>query len=321
MTGLKVLGWGPGGRTFALRTRYGWDMGQLASSNLLELIEVHDSLTGKLVASFRVKRIDDMREAGHLYSKAWAEAQPRDRWRAYRGAHPLSGRRGVTRTDGWTLAVEVEHPPRHGQLSVQQGVNVLATVWNGFDPALPQPGGGRGEPGPGARITATRLGQRLTLLSYRLPYDLADITGCNDYTGRPGEAEGRVQAHFAPGDATMGRRVLLALYDRLKGWTDEDPRDLARYYVRTLGPQIKLVAPSEREGEARALCKKLAAARLPVTLLSLDGEPRERTLIHHRGANGPALARRLRKIVGGKVEVKNLARPGWLQLVVLLGER
>jgi len=322
MTELRFLGWSEDGRSFVLRTAYGRDMGELDASDRLELIQAHDSLTGKMMRSFRLaRRIDKGLERAELYEKAWAEASPKREWKAYRATHRLTGHRGAARPpDGWSLSAEPASTPQHGKLTLKREIDHIATAWEGFGPELKQTAG-RGEPGPGVRLLGVKGGRQTPLLVYRVPYDLRDIAGCVDYTSSPGRAVGAARAFWSPKRSPIGARVLLTLEANLEGWTEEDPRNEVRYYLRTLGPQIQLVSPAEGEASARALAEKLAAAGLAVTQLSLTGKPREKTLIYHRGSGGAELARRMVKALGGQAEISALSKPGWLDLVVLLGAR
>jgi hypothetical protein len=334
MTRLEFLGWSEDGLSFALRTEHGRNMGELAGESQLRLIQVHDALTGAMVASVRVELGKDL-EKDHLRRKAWGEARPQKAWKELAGKLKLTGRASLRSPDGWSLTVEPLGKPRNGKLAVARKANHVAIAWEGFEKkkvaedaseeavlaAYGITGKSKGEPGPSLRLGAARAAERLPLLVHQLPFSYRDVVGCVGNAGRLGRVVEEVRAYFSPKGSRIGARVLLALHADLEGAHEEDPENEVRYYLRSLGPQLQVIAPPASEAAARKLCEGLAAAGLPVTQLSLEGKRQERTQIYHRGANGAALAQKVANVVAGQPSIAKLTKPGWLDLVVVLGGR
>ncbi len=328
LTRLEFLGWSDDGRSFALRARHGRDMGELEGSSQLELFQVHDALTGKLTGSFRIELGKDNGKES-LHRRAWEEARPQREWPAFKATLKLTGgASSLASPDGWTLSAEAASKPRHGKLALTTRPDRLLTAWSGFatkplaegEDAMTVFGvKGKGEPGPSIRLLASRAGERRTLLTYQVPFSYREIIECVGYGGKPGRAVGIARAYFAPKRSPLGARALIALDADLEGYTEESPQSEVRYYLRALGPQLELVAAPAGEEAARALATRLAAAGLPVTHLSLEGARAERPQIYHRGPGGAALAQKVAGVVGGQAAIAPLTKPGWLDLVVVLG--
>lgn len=334
MTRLEFLGWSEDGTSFALRTQHGRNMGELAGEDQLRLIQVHDALTGAMIASVRVELGKDLGK-DHLRRKAWTEARPLKAWKELEAKLKLTGRAALRSPDGWALTVEPLGKPRSGKLGITRKASHVAITWEGFEKkkvaedaseeailaAYGIKGKSKGEPGPGLKLGAARAAERLPLLVHQLPFSYRDVVGCLGQTGQLGRVVEEVRAYFSPRGTRIGARVLLALHADLEGAHEEDPQNEVRYYLRSLGPQLQVIAPPTSEAAARRLCEDLAAAGLPVTQLSLEGKRQERTQIYHRGANGAALAQKVSGVVTGQPSLTKLTKPGWLDLVVVLGGR
>lgn len=141
----------------------------------------------------------------------------------------------------------------------------------------------------------------------------------SDRRHRPDRLRERAGLGHAAAPPPAPRAGDAARVPRLELGREEDPQNQSRYYLRALGPQIEVIVSPSGEAAARSLCQRLAAAGLPVTHLSIDSTPHPQTRIYHRGASGPARAQRVASLLGGQPSTEELRKPGWLDLVVVLG--
>jgi hypothetical protein len=312
-TGLKFLGWTRDGRLFAVQATHGRDMGELAGRDMLVLRQVHDALTGKMVASFRVARLTDKGEpSSRELNSAWDEAQPEDKWAAWVKRNPLVAVQASDTAPGGAGKIvgrRTAGAPEGTRFDLIADDQGMRFNWTGFRP------GGRGSNlRPAARVLLYREGRPpLELLDLRLRHSHSEITELA--VAADTRYEGRVQAYFAP----AGGRVVLVISADAIGTNEEEPLDSARFYVRALGPQLKLVAPPSAEARARILARHLLDAGMPVTQLALEGKSRKTTVVYYRGGGGEGLARQVAARFRGPTEIAELKKKGWLRIVVLLG--
>jgi hypothetical protein len=102
MSRVEFLGWTAGGAMYALLATHGRDLGEYGGRSLMQLRQVHDALTGKLVDCFRVKK---QTPPSKLLARVWAQAKPEERWQDFLKARPLSHEKPSARSpDGrWQI--------------------------------------------------------------------------------------------------------------------------------------------------------------------------------------------------------------------------
>jgi hypothetical protein len=318
MVKLGFLGWTRDGSRFVIRATHGRCMGALAGDDELELYQVHDALTGKLVDSYRISRTADRDvKRDSLWSLAAKEAKPRAQFKAFREQTPLVASKPRRTAPSGGLAITMRSAgkaPLGTTFSVQRSAAGARYEWSGFDPAR-KPADDRRVRSPRATVLLTAPGKpavRLLALSVKDRY--SSLIGWVEESN-PVKAHGEVKAFWSP----AGDRLVLVIASDVDGPNDEDPMDAARFYIRTAGPQYRLVAPAAAEGRARALARGLAAAGFPPTDLALTAKALEKTVIGYRDKDGEALARAIAAALPGEAELKLIKRPGWLRALVRLG--
>jgi hypothetical protein len=308
-------GWSEDGRRFVVRTRHGYDMEDLGGSNLLELIQVHDALSGQMIESYRLERVaDEDTQADDPLSKAWAKFRADTRL--------IVDASSMSSPDGdWKLTAEaIEKPPHRSAFDLSMAEEEITTRWTGFEEDRIQTAGGRSAKGPRVHISAGRRDDTWELLTYRVPFDYDQVNASRG-DGEP-RVEGRVTAFWSP----LGDRILLLLAHDVKNIHEEHGTAAnARFYVRALGPQIKLVdGGAGREAVHRAAAV-LAANGLPVAQIETAEQPAALSGVYYRtgdndDARNEALARRAAPLLDPALHVEPLSQRGWTQVVIVLGK-
>ncbi len=316
-TYVRFVGWLDGGRTYALRVTHGRDRGDWAGRDLVELRQVHDALTGAMVGSFRVKRVAE--KGGRTsYDKLWRQARPARNWKGFAARHRLARAKPSGRSpDGkWRTAGAAVGRPRFGRFAIKAASHGLSYTWKGFN----ENESSSLRHSPRARVELRGKTGTHRLLAFQVQHTVDSFASQHLTSDAPAYLAGQVRAYWSP----RGDHVLLVLVADQVGISKPADQPKARHYLRSLGPQLKLVARASVAVGARALADRLAKAGLPVARLALDNQTaarRSKTLIYHRGSDGAALAARLAAQIKGPSSIEALRSKGWLRLVVLLGDR
>jgi len=311
---VQFLGWSQDGRRFVVRATHGYDMEELGGQNLLALFQVHDAMTGAMVESMQVERIaDDSVAADDPLSKAWSEAQPSTQWKAFRAENPLVGRDSATSHGDWTIETEsMDKPPHASTLEVTASEAGIETRWDNFDEARLQGPERAPAQAPRLRILARRGDVTHHLITVRAPWSYGDVNESRDQDDP--YVTGAVRIYWSP----SGDRVALVVAHRIHG-AHEEHGEMAdsRWYVRALGPQIKVVDGGAGATAAHLAAARLAAAGLPITVIETSKQPAKTTAVYFRGS-AQDLAQRAAKHLGIESAVEKLDTRGWSTVVVVL---
>ncbi len=311
---VQFLGWTEDSRRFAVRATHGYDMEDLGGQNLLALYQVHDAMTGAMLESFQIERIADASVADDdPLSKAWSEAKPAAKWKLFRAKHPLFGRDSVTALGDWSIAAEVaDKPPHTSTFELTADDARIDMRWATFDEELLQGPERPPARAPRVHIIAKRGIETHHLLTIRPPWSYDEVNESRD--GDDPYVTGSVRVYGSPG----GDRVVLVVSHRVHG-AHEEHGEMAdsRWYVRALGPQIKIVDAGAGAEATHRAAARLAAAGLPVTAIEPAKQAAKTTTIYFRG-DTKALAERAAEQLGLAQAVAKLETAGWSTLVIVL---
>jgi eukaryotic-like serine/threonine-protein kinase len=313
---LEFLGWSRDASVFVLQTAHGHEEVRGGEpANYVELIEVHDGLTGLLVESYLRKRVADSSvPKSDRLAKLAAEAEPASEWPTRSSALELLApdpRRERVRRPGEVRVTESELPlaTKMRMIPKRAGVDY---VWWGVDPA----GSGRDRSplGPRLRFDLVVAEARHSLLDVRIPFSHDEVARLAAGVTAPITVDGQLRFHWAPNED----RVVL----EIEGSTSTPGLQDRRWFLRAAGPQIRLIDGGVGQRVARQAAGHFADAGLPIAVVDLDYNPVERTEVYYRtnDAGGPELADRLSAALGGDVPAKPLDTGGWTAAVVLLGQ-
>lgn len=304
MADLVFLGWSDESRRFVLEGQHRDDAVPAAS---IRLRQVHDTLTGLMVESFQLDLVGDALAAPTL-STAWQEAVPS------RGAtnHPDPIEPALAH-EGWTLEAHVEGGvPTGTEFNVSTVGEEIRYAWTQLPTAPARPGASSLR-GPKVIVTLQRRRTTWAILELgpiSYAYDeVSDLT-----SSAPPAFEGTVRAFWAPDH----RRVVLVTRSGLVGVAPPADAITQRYFVRAIGPQIRVVDAGAGGIRANAVAIDLDAAGLAVTNVGAQPEPVAGTAVYYRG--DPAVAMAVAKQVGGAARLVKLKKAGWYHIIVALGD-
>lgn len=315
MTRIKFLGWTEDGRRFALIATHGLDEGELGGRNQIRLRQVHDALTGNVIASFRVERSQDpdVAEDDDL-RKAWEEAQPRKAWHEWTAANRLVGAKAYRKSPSGTTKFEAERdgrPPHGSKFVIEPTSRGFETMWSNFS-LEPLRGSSRA---PRTRITMVGAdGERWESISYRSPFKYEHVAEAVDVARNP-RVEGQLEAHWSP----LADRVVWVMTQKMVDVHPEMRAQDARFYVRAVGPQIKILDAGVGDEASRKAAEILAYKGLTPTVLETADEPSPVSKIYYRGDAGAKVAEQVAKHVPGNLPSEPLEKAGWIDIIVVLG--
>ena len=298
---LDFLGWSKSGHRLAILATHGTYGGSLEETPRVVVVQVHDTLTGQRIVSFRSLHGTNQREK----PLEWDEAKPAKDWARYRAAHPLA--RKVARRQ----SPDKRHTVRFASLGNAARLKLLevetGAKYSWVSDASDKPK----RPQLAMSIVAPN-GSSRRVLRFRVPVE----------SRRPETLplliSGEIKTYWSPDS----RRVVAALVTLGReefGGMDIEEMD-ARYYVRTAGPQILLTCAKDAKARALRLAKKLAAqGSLSVTWLKVAAAAPKATAVTYWRDNEQA-ARRVAAVIGGSPPptVKRLSSKGWVDIAISL---
>jgi tRNA A-37 threonylcarbamoyl transferase component Bud32 len=313
---LEFLGWARDASVFVLQTAHGNEEGQDGTpANYVELVEVHDGLTGLMVESYLRKRVADpsIPKSDRL-AKLAAEAEPLREWKSRAAQIELLApepRREQVRADAEVRVTESEVPlgTKVRMVPKRTGTDY---VWWGVDAS----GSGldRSPLGPRLRFDLVEPDARHQLLDIRIPFSYDDVARVAAGSATAVSIEGHLRYHWSP---TEDRLVF-----EIEGDTSEPGLRDRRWFLRASGPQIRLIDGGAGQRVARQTAQRLAEAGLPIAVVDLDYNPVSGSEIYYRTKDeaGPELAHRISTALGDDLPAKALDTGGWTAAVIVLGQ-
>jgi serine/threonine protein kinase len=311
----SFLGWSRDGMRFVVDMSYPDRDGVGQPLNRLRLVEVHDALTGAMVASYLVERdvAPDVSDRDRL-ARAAAEAEPHAEL-VHARRHLELGHIDATRAPpvgSARIEATLEGVPAGTVATVDADDHGASFRWTIGELAA---GDSELAP-PRIRLRWSGGGERWDLLEVPLaigPRELAALA-------EPGASPvylGSISYHWGP----AAQRVVVRVEGRAEHVTAVAQTVDARWFLRASGPQIRLVDAGAGQRRMRVLALQLERAGLPIAAADLDHSSAEasRIYVRARDAAAAALAGRIDTALGLELPSALLERAGWTQAVVVLG--
>mgnify|MGYP002619618188 CR=1 FL=1 len=313
---LELVGWARDGTVFVLHAAHGSETAADGKpANFVELIQVHDALTGSMVESYLRKRVADpeVPKTDRL-AKLAAEAEPLREWQDRMADLQLLApdpRRERVKKTGEIRVTQTE-VPLHSKVRMIPRVAGVDFVWFGVD--AEGSGRDRSPLGPRLRFELVDADARHELLDIRIPFSYDDVARLATDTGESVSVGGQLRFHWSP----VEDRVVIEVH----GDSSEPGLHDRRWFVRAAGPQIRLIDGGAGQRAARQAAEDLAASGFPIAVLDLDYSPVERSEIYHRtrDAAAPELSSQLAAALGRDLPTKPLESGGWTTAVIVLGQ-
>lgn len=310
---LRFLGWSELGHRYALEVQYRAEHKGQASE--LELVQVHDALTGAVVESFAAHREAGKASPIRAFARAAADAKPRAQWSERRDALGLR-KASPTRTGPAKarLHIATAEPPPGTRIELPAAPGGAAFRWE-IDPAVALASPSR--QAPEVTISVEHGDASFALLRFEPPFKTHQLLARRATGTEEPALEGKVLAFWSPDE----ERVLLVLETDARPPGDP-PLQRRRWAVRAVGPQIRIVEAGAGERRAREVAVGLAAAGLPVSSVELRARPEAQSrLLHPHDRKGTAaVAEQVRAALPLPLtpEAQRLERGG-PDIVVVLG--
>lgn len=309
------LGWSKDGSRYVLDMTYPDRVAEGEPSNRLRLAEVHDALTGAMVASYLLEReaAPEISERDRL-ARAAAEAEP-------------SGELVHTKRELELGHLEATRLPPSGVARIEatlEGVpmGTVATVTETDTGASFRwsigtlPAGDEELQVPHVMLRWQAGDERWELLDVPLVVGARELAALAE-PGATVEYVGTLSYHWAP----AARRVVVRIEGLAEHVTTPARTIDARWFLRASGPQIRLVDAGAGQRKLRQIAAQLERAGLPIAAADLDHSAAEgsRTYVRARDAAAAELAVRINTALGLELPSALLQRVGWTQAVVVLG--
>jgi hypothetical protein len=326
---VSFVGWSADSNLYAVRVSRGLEMGALGGDAAATKTEVYDARTGRLVEMFRY--YSNMRDAerGDPLRKSWKVAKPAEEWDAYAKSKSFVAPSATVDSGKWKTTIE---PVQNGiakvsKLTGKTTSSGAAIEWLAFPDIKEYDAFGTKlnemensddklfKMSPVFNLGVEGNGKKWRTLRLKVPYGLQDLT-----EGPPTGAQGSLTYYWAP----SGDRFVIVADWEARGMHEEYGTDsLAGFYARTAGPQIKVVS---NEHGSPLLRNRVEGAGFAVTVEEIKADVEADNIqIYYRGAEAKTIADKLAQPLGNlvpdsNVSVKELTKPGWLDLIVFAGD-
>ncbi len=307
----SFLGWTEDETQFALKVVYATAWTNMdAGPATYEVFEVHDTLSGKLAQSFKIAT-DVIPDKNDKHAKLWKQARSSPAWKPWLRAHPLTASTSSVQAGEWSFNAKVadESPAKGDRFELFKKSEEFSYSWT-----IHKGESDRAKP-PKVEVSMTKGTFTATPLVYTLPFKIKDFYE---------EFEGEIHASgsFAPFVSPSQTRVVFMISSRLLVDNEAFPSPVSMFFMRTLGPQIKII-DSAQTSQARALAQALAKENLPVTVVeaakteavATDNAP-QTAMLYYRNISDEAKATLLAAVPG--IGSEQLQKPGWLDAIIVL---
>lgn len=316
MRELRFLGWTDDGTQFVIDGLHREPTCAGAADETCEeirLAQVHDALTGLMTDSYQLAHVDGL--SSSKLTQAWGEAQPTASWPRFTDRAALIGATPSLRSGPWTVtATAAGTIPGASQFSVEVDDRQVRYAWTDL---IVDPPSRRAKAQRGPKVVVTLNGPDSSWPLIELDpiaYAYADVTTA-DFGDAP-RMEGWLRLYWAPD----GRRVVVVTGSRLVNVAPEADALKERYFVRALGPQVRVVDAGAGGVRARQVAEQLDQQGLAVTSVGVEEATVAATEVYFRGAAGPELATRAQALLPGPFRTVELKKFGWYDLIVVLGD-
>jgi serine/threonine-protein kinase len=317
MRELVMLGWSADGSRFAIDATYPDRDGLDGPVTRLQLIEVHDALTGAMIASYLSAREHAVDAPSHeRLMRAGFEAEPLSEWEYTREQLDIvnaAPRRNPSEAHA-TIEASIEAVPEGTTMVFEDTPTGMHWRWT----VGPLPLAAAEPLTPRIRLRWIGRAQRWDVLDVPLAIRTQELVASALPGAEPPVYEGDVVLHWSPDES----RAIVVIRASAQNVVDPSRMFDVRWFLRANGPQIRLVDAGLGERRLRVVADRLGKAGVPIAAAELDSEAQGSTRIYVRARDPEAaeLATRINTALGTDYPSALLERAGWTQVVVVLGE-
>jgi serine/threonine protein kinase len=311
---LRMLGWTADSRRFVLEATHV----EPGEEEPLVLTQVHDALTGAMIESYATVRSGRIRaryrgDMRRLASQAEAAAQFEARRAELDLVPPDASRKPPGSA---TLEIDVDDPPEGTTSQARPVDRGFAFEWAGF--VQPPPETMARKRGPLMTTILVDGETRWPMLAIRPPFRYDELAARIVAPTDTPRVTGRIDYHWSPD----GRRVIVLVRGQPSPRTKDDPQRDARWFLRAVGPQIRVVEAGAGQQVAREVARRLEAAGLPTAAVSLREPLVAHSEIYFRETwpGAEDLAKRIKDTLTRDLAIEGVTDDGWTAAVIVLGQ-
>jgi hypothetical protein len=312
------LGFTQDGRHFALKIDHEYFFGEEIGTYELNIYQMYDAWTGKATMAFRRSHGDHMdgdpKDFPRLrtYRKVWKEARPRKEWKQWTADNPLVASEPTRVINGGELTGKANgKPPHKTRLAFKNKDSGIRMRWSKLSGEIE----GRPKKLPEVTLSWTAPdGTQIPSLVFKPGY-----SWMLDFVYGDGADKAYVDLNMAAYPSPGAERFVWFLRRTEHEVTLEMSMPPVRFYVRTPGHQVKVLASGSGQDHARRAATAIEAAGVPVVEVGDGKEPTPATKIYYRGDARP-VAEVIQRALPGAVPIEQLTAEGWVDVIVVLGE-
>ncbi len=301
---VEFLGWTEDGEKFVVSVEQSTNWTYFdAGSASYSLYRIHDTLTGKLVRSFQ-NELDGKPDKDDRDAKTWKAAEPKAAWKKWRASASLVATAPALSSGNWSIGATVEEGTVDAtdDLSLKRKDDHVRTKWT-----IAKAKAKRGKR-PKINVTVTNGPTTINALVHTLPFKRKEFY---EDMGGPITARGAIRAYPSPN----GEHFVVVFNMRLMVDNDAFPEPVGGFFVRSFGPQLK-VLHSDGGAEARALAAPMAKAFMPITVIEHSDTAVDSPILYYRNLSDAQLKSIADTVPG--LATEKLEKEGWLDGILVL---
>lgn len=269
-----------------------------------ELFQVHDTLSGKMTKSFRGKFEGTLPTKNDRDLRLWKQAKRRRAGKKWRENHPLVGASPAMGIPGWTLELSLvpDTIAETDRIRLEEKSDKFEYEWTIVKTESDR------TKAPQLELRWKEKKQLSSVLVQTLPFRVRDFY--QEFSGQV-VSKGTLTPHISP----SGKRVVIVTNSALMVDNDAFPLPVANRYIRSLGPQIKIV-DSGNTLQARKVAKGLESLSMPATIVEASEEAVDTSGLYYRN-----LTKKQRGLIHGLVPAmseEKLSKKGWVDGIIVL---
>lgn len=317
------LGWSKDGKAYAVATAIGHEEIPGGAPFWVRFVEVRDAHTQQVLAAFQGEPFkdenwgDDVRPEDDLEKKANAiwKKLPKEK----EGVAHLK-ELGITSSTPMPKKLKLGtkangNAPHGSRFRVKADKTGFGFVWDNLQSPGDDDDTTKKSFAPKIEVSLTMDGAEHALVTVRPNTSYQELQGAADMDIP--YLDGGLASYWDP----SGHRVALAFSEEMHN-QHEEYGSVSRsvFYIRALGPQVKIIDAGVGEEVARKAAAVFDKAGLHVTVVEKGKKPTDGASLYFRGAFGKKAAGDALELIPG-ARSEELKKDGWIDLIVVLGKR
>lgn len=302
---IRFVGWTKDESRYVLQVTHATKWPNMDAGPLTyELFQVHDTLSGKMTESFRGEFEGTLPKKNDRDLRLWKQAKRKRAGKKWRENHPLVGSSPAMGIPGWTLELSLvpETLAENDKIRLEEKSNRFEYEWT-----IVKTDSIRAK-APHIELRWKEKKKLSSVLVQILPFRIRDFY--HEFEGKV-VAKGSLTPHISP----SGKRVVIVANSALMVDNEAFPLPVANRYLRSLGPQIKIV-DSGNTSQARKVAKGLESLSMPATIVEASEEAVDTSGLYYRN-----LTKKQRGLIHGLVPAmseEKLSKKGWVDGIIVL---